>query len=100
LFLKITIQSQSVMRDRKTANVMKLLIGHRSLLQALPHVEAGAVEPDGGEVSVRKAVLAGPGMAAGLAEQVRSWLMVFPAVGQRVRARTTFDLVDSNEMAR
>jgi hypothetical protein len=42
---------------------------------ALPHVGAGAAEPDGDEMSVRDAVLAGPGLAARLDEQARSWLL-------------------------
>jgi Insertion element 4 transposase N-terminal/Transposase DDE domain len=42
---------------------------------ALPHVGAGAVEPDGDEMSVRDAILAGPGMAARLDEQAQSWLL-------------------------
>jgi hypothetical protein len=39
------------------------------------HVAADAATSDGGGVSVREAVLAGPGVAAGLDEQARSWLL-------------------------
>jgi Insertion element 4 transposase N-terminal len=35
---------------------------------------AGAAEPDSDDAGVREAVLAGPGMVAGLGEQARSWL--------------------------
>jgi hypothetical protein len=42
---------------------------------SFPHVEPGDVGVELGDVGVREAVLAGPGMAAGLDEQARSWLL-------------------------